>query len=121
MTAPMPRVSLTLDIGDREALAAFWCTALGYRVEWSVDRYTSLAAPQGDGPALLLQEVPEPKTAKNRFHLDLHFEDFEAQAAHLVELGATRVSPGVEQVDEVRWIVMQDPEGNEFCVCSLEC
>jgi len=115
------RLSLTLDVGDREALAAFWCAVLGYRIEWAVASYTSLVPADGDGPKLLLQEVPEVKTAKNRLHLDVHFEDFETQADRMVELGATRISSCVEAVDDVRWIVMQDPEGNEFCVCSFEC
>jgi predicted enzyme related to lactoylglutathione lyase len=62
--------------------------------------------------------VPEPKQAKNRMHLDLWVADIEAEAQRLVRLGARRQS--VKPVEELgsRWIVMADPEGNEFCLCQ---
>ena len=60
--------------------------------------------------------VPEPKTAKNRMHLDLTAPDPEAEVARLVELGATRVADMEEWGDQ--WTVLQDPEGNEFCVAQ---
>ena len=65
----------------------------------------------------LFAKVPEPKTAKNRMHLDVATTDVEAEVARLLELGATRV----RDVDEwgYVWTVMQDPEGNEFCVAQL--
>jgi len=70
----------------------------------------------GGDPTWLLAKVPEPKTAKNRMHVDLAAADREAEVARLVELGAKRVT----DMDEwgYQWTVMQDPEGNEFCVAQ---
>ena len=66
---------------------------------------------------LLFFKVPEPKTVKNRMHLDIHADDIEAEAERLVGLGATRVEGPIAEWGE-RWIVLADPEGNELCVCS---
>ena len=70
----------------------------------------------GADPTWLFAKVPEGKSAKNRMHLDLAAADREAEVARLVELGATRVT----DMDEwgYQWTVMQDPEGNEFCVAQ---
>jgi hypothetical protein len=70
-----------------------------------------------DHPTWLFAKVPEPKRAKNRMHVDVAAADCGAEVARLVELGATRVA----DVDEwgYRWTVLQDPEGNEFCVAQL--
>ena len=70
----------------------------------------------GGEPTWLFNKVPEPKTAKNRMHVDLAAADREAEVARLVELGAKRVT----DMDEwgYQWTVMQDPEGNEFCVAQ---
>ncbi|HEX9999451.1 MAG TPA: VOC family protein [Actinoplanes sp.] len=71
----------------------------------------------GRGRRLLFQEVPERKTGKNRLHVDVHSEpgSLDKQASRLEELGATRIRQ-VDQGPAGRWWVMQDPEGNEFCV-----
>ena len=70
----------------------------------------------GRGMRILFQQVPEPKTVKNRVHLDVHYglDRYEAEAERLEGLGATRLSQHDEQGS--KWIVMADPEGNEFCV-----
>jgi predicted enzyme related to lactoylglutathione lyase len=72
----------------------------------------------GDGPKFVLQRVPEPKHLKNRMHLDLWVADIEVEARRLSELGARRQS--ADPLEEIgsRWIVMADPEGNEFCLCQ---
>lgn len=72
----------------------------------------------GRGMRILFQSVPEPKTVKNRLHLDIHYgpDRYEAEADRLAGLGATRLSEHDEQGS--KWIVMADPEGNEFCVHS---
>ncbi|MEI7547065.1 MAG: VOC family protein [Actinomycetota bacterium] len=108
---------LTLDVADPDVQTAFWCGALHYEHTGGVGHYRMLTDPAGRGPKLLMQQVPEPKTAKNRLHLDLHVADQEVEAARLVDLGATRV----RRVDEfgIFWISMRDPEGNEFCVCGV--
>ncbi len=106
---------LTLDCNDIETMTAFWSAALGYQVLGGVGTYRALGPAEGTMPKLLLQQVPEPKSAKNRLHLDLHVPDPDAEAARLVGLGATLVGP----VDEfgMHWVVLADPEGNEFCCC----
>lgn len=68
----------------------------------------------GVSPDLLFLKVPERKEVKNRLHLDLRPEDRDAEVARLEGLGARRVSVG--QGPEVAWVVMADPDGNEFCV-----
>ena len=75
-----------------------------------------LVDPNDVEPRLLLQAVTEPKPGKNRLHFDLHPPDVDGEVARLVALGATRGN----EIDEfgTRWVVMTDPEGNEFCVCS---
>ena len=109
---------LTLDVDDLDVQTAFWSGALGYDAVGGVAQYRALEDPAGRGPKLLLQRVDESKSAKNRLHLDLHVTDIEAEAARLVGLGAVRIG----RVDEfgISWVVMNDPEGNEFCVCPGE-
>ena len=66
-------------------------------------------------PGLLFVRVPEPKTLKNRLHLDFRPDDRDAAVARLLDLGATRADIGQ---GEQTWVVLRDPEGNEFCVLS---
>ncbi|GAA2160623.1 MULTISPECIES: VOC family protein [Glycomyces] len=77
------------------------------------------ASDAGQGMRLLFQQVPEPKTVKNRLHLDLHvgLANIDAETERLEALGGTRASER-RQEGPSQWIVMQDPEGNEFCVHS---
>jgi predicted enzyme related to lactoylglutathione lyase len=116
MTTPV--MGLVLDCVDPEALAPFWSTALDYVSLGPVGNYLVLVPNGHAGPKLLLQRVPEQKTSKNRMHLDVEVPDIESTAARLEELGAKRVSRGIENEHGSRWIVMDDPEGNEFCVCD---
>ncbi|MEE1737602.1 VOC family protein [Streptomyces sp. BE147] len=137
---------VTYDCADPGAQAAFWAEALGYRVQpppegfpdwpsaltaWGVppEQHNSRSAitdPEGKGPRVFFQKVPEGKTAKNRLHLDLRaapgqsgderMATLEVEAARLEKLGAQRLyrlEP--DGVDE-GIIVMADPEGNEFCL-----
>ncbi|MBP2413517.1 putative enzyme related to lactoylglutathione lyase [Arthrobacter stackebrandtii] len=100
--------------------AEFWAQALGWQVvEDDDDDEVALQPPAGSPefgvlPDLLFLRVPEEKAVKNRLHLDLRPEDQDAEVARLEALGATRVDIG--QGDGVTWVVMADPEGNEFCV-----
>ena len=113
------RLGLVLDCRDPQSLAAFWSQALGYANVGAAGSYLLLMPPEGEiGPQLLLQRVPEPKAGKNRMHLDLHTPDIESEAARLLELGATRVREESLAEHGTNWILMQDPEGNEFCVCD---
>ena len=107
-------IEVTLDCVDLDSTAAFWQAALGYGRQDTVEgRFISLS---GDGPSLSLQRVTEPKTAKNRMHLDLLVDDVEAEVARLQALGATSVTIGPREEFGQRWFVLADPEGNEFCV-----
>ena len=108
-----PEVLLVLDAVDVDLVAAFWADALGYRRVERLDQYEVLVPAAGNsGSVLLVQGVPEPKTIKNRMHLDLHVSDPDAEAERLVALGATRTGAG--RLGEIAWINMADPEGNEF-------
>jgi catechol 2,3-dioxygenase-like lactoylglutathione lyase family enzyme len=140
-------IQVTFDCADPAALAAFWAEVLGYQLQppprgfdswehaldtWGVpedqrNSRSALVGPDDTRPRLFFQRVPEGKAAKNRVHLDvraapgLEGEDrmtaLEAEAEHLVSLGATRVrrfEPGEEMSNG--FLVMQDPEGNEFCL-----
>ncbi|WP_460524414.1 VOC family protein [Flindersiella endophytica] len=115
------QIVVTLDCVDLEAQAEFWLAALaplGYRRAFDASPYLSLTTPTS-GPTLLLQRVPETKQGKNRMHLDLDLDlDIEGLAAEverLERLGARRVSGELYEVGH-RWVVLTDPEGNEFCV-----
>lgn len=111
-------IVMTLDCSDPATASSFWCAALGYEVGGGVGQYTALVHPEDAVPKMLLQQVQEPKTAKNRLHLDLHVPDIEAEAARLEGLGAKRVVKTEEF--GTGWITMMDPEGNEFCVCPAD-
>jgi catechol 2,3-dioxygenase-like lactoylglutathione lyase family enzyme len=143
----MRDVQVTFDCADPAGLAAFWAAALGYRLQDPPGGFASwdealeamgvppenrndasaVVAPDGAGPRLFFQRVPEPKQAKNRVHLDVRaapglqgearMAALEAEAARLVARGAVRL-----RRDEpapplaAGHIVMADPEGNEFCL-----
>ncbi|MGY0020059.1 VOC family protein [Streptomyces sp. YJ-C3] len=138
------RIDLTLDCADASLLAAFWKTALGYvdepppapfttREEWLAsfgppqdeeeDDGAWLCDPDGVGPRLSILKVREPKTAKNRLHLDIRvpghgtaderWARIETEADRLALAGGTIL----EEFDG-HHIVMADPEGNEFCVAA---
>ncbi len=103
--------NVTFDCTDVVRMAAFWSASLGLPCAPDGNEYFTRI----DGkPNWFFIQVPEPKTAKNRNHLDFHVADREAEVVRLTELGATRV----DEHDEwgIRWTVMTDPEGNEFCV-----
>ncbi|HEX5303593.1 MAG TPA: VOC family protein [Streptosporangiaceae bacterium] len=109
---------LCIDARDPAAIASFWQSALGWRRTFEKEDEVVLEPPAGspeDGvaPDLLFLKVPEGKAVKNRLHLDLRPEDQSAEVARLEALGARRVKVGQ---GEVSWVVMADPEGNEFDV-----
>ncbi|GAA1501710.1 VOC family protein [Terrabacter terrae] len=138
------QVQVTFDCADPERVARFWCEVLGYEVpppppgfdSWGdfdrslpPERQGSAFAcqdPTGAGPRLYFQKVPEGKVVKNRVHLDVRVgtgltrkervDALEAEAARLEPLGATRVRLLVSDDYEESCLVMQDVEGNEFCL-----
>jgi predicted enzyme related to lactoylglutathione lyase len=110
---------LSIDTADPAQIASFWEAALGWRRTFDEPDQVCLEPPAGsaeDGvaPDLLFLRVPEGKDVKNRLHLDLRPKDQAAEIARLESLGARRVDIG--QGDEVSWVVLADPDGNEFCV-----
>ena len=107
---------VTIDARDPRALADFWCRVLGYTIAIDEPDEVAIEPPDnGVGPALFFVPVPEDKVSKNRIHLDLAPDVQTAEVERLLSLGARRVDIGQGQVP---WVVMADPEGNEFCVLS---
>ncbi|MBI4942844.1 MAG: VOC family protein [Actinobacteria bacterium] len=109
---------LAVDCTDPDRLARFWCAVLGYEIREDDDGVVTIGAPAphaAAAPTLTFAHVPEPKTLKNRLHVDLTPTD--ADQAHevrrLLDLGARPVDVGQ---GDASWVVLADPEGNEFCV-----
>ncbi|MFG2003158.1 VOC family protein [Spirillospora sp. NPDC048911] len=101
---------ITIDCGDPERLAGFWGALLGRPVAARTGPYVWLR--RENGLALGFQRVTEPKTGKNRVHLDLAAADPAAEQRRIEALGGRRLT----EYDEGGFLVMADPEGNEFCV-----
>jgi predicted enzyme related to lactoylglutathione lyase len=111
-------LGLVLDCQNPNAVAPFWAAALDYVAVGEAGAYVMLLPNGRPGPKLLLQEVPERKSVKNRMHLDIDAADIEAEATRLEALGARRVQPDQTHEHGTTWILMADPQGNEFCVCD---
>ena len=111
-------IGLVLDCADPETLAEFWSSALGLVHLGSAGSYTLLVSPSGSLPKLLLQHVDEPKMTKNRMHLDIETPNVDGEVARLEGIGARRVEAQSRTEHGTRWVIMADPEDNEFCVCD---
>ena len=113
---------ICVDSTDPARIAAFWEQALGWRRTYDSADEVVLEPPAGspeDGvsPDILFLRVPEEKSVKNRLHLDLRPDDQAAEVARLEALGAVRVEVGQSKAgDQVTWVVLADPDGNEFDV-----
>ena len=117
---------LAIDCADPHGLARFWCAVLGYEVQDGDDEIVTIgspAAPEGIDrpgpvpPTFTFAPVPERKTVKNRLHVDVNPTDREQdeEVRRLLDLGARHADVG--QGDQ-NWVVLADPEGNEFCVLA---
>jgi hypothetical protein len=117
---------LAIDCADPAGLARFWCAVLDYEVQGEEDGLVFVgppAAPEGQTgpgpvpPTLTFARVPEGKIVKNRLHLDVNPADREQddEVRRLLDLGARRADVGQ---GEQSWVVLTDPEGNEFCVLA---
>ena len=137
---------VTFDCADPDRLAVFWAAALGYKKQDPPEGYatwpefladqgvpedqwnaaSAVVDPDGVGPRIYFQRVPEPKASKNRVHLDVNVGSdrtippeerrnrVDDEVTRLLRIGATKLR-ACEERDEY-WIVMQDPEGNEYCL-----
>ena len=112
---PLDWEQVIVDSSDPEALGRWWASALDWVIVNDDPEEFEIRPAADQIPGLLFARVPEPKTTKNRLHLDLRPGDQEAEVARLVDLGATYADVG--QGDET-WVVLADPEGNEFCVLA---
>ena len=110
---------LCIDCAEPRRLAQFWADVLDWRIDAdeSDDDEVALVDPEGKAPLLLFVKVPEPKTVKNRLHIDVRARNStqEAEVERLLALGARHADVGQ---GEQTWVVLADPEGNEFCVLS---
>lgn len=107
---------LIIDCSDPRLVADFWRQVLDYEeVVDEDDEGVELKGPEGSGPVLYFLRVPEPKTVKDRLHIDVSPTDRsrDEEVERILALGARRIDVGQ---GEQTWVVLADPEGNEFCV-----
>ncbi len=110
-------LEVVIDCADHGTVVDFWAAALGYERREVNEQYVSLVPPTPGTPGrppLLFQKVPEPKRVKNRVHLDFQAEVMADEVERLLGLGATFIAE--RSLGTIRWTVMADPAGNEFCV-----
>lgn len=110
---------LAIDANDPVSLAGFWSRVLDYPITDQDEHYAEITGPVG--PSIVFVRVPEPKTVKDRIHIDVNATDRDQmdEVARIKELGATDVDVGQHEdpdQHDVTWVVLADPEGNEFCV-----
>lgn len=139
----MNRLQVAIDCADPDRLSAFWSRVLGYVVDvppaghasWQDfsrsagsggESWSAVVDPAGSGPRVLFHRVPEPKTGKNRVHLDVRVsaadevpaqtrrDQVDAEVARLQTLGGIHLRTEEDEYDY--FAVMTDPEGNEFCI-----
>jgi hypothetical protein len=105
--------TIDIDAHDPRALGKWWAEALGWKIFYESDDEVVVTTPDERFPGFNFLRVPDDKTVKNRLHLDFVPDDRDAEVDRLVAMGATRVDIGQ---GDVTWVVLADPEGNEFCV-----
>jgi predicted enzyme related to lactoylglutathione lyase len=105
---------LAVDAHDLPLLARFWSAVLDWQVLFEDEDEIVIGADETALPGMCFLPVPERKTAKNRLHIDLTPDDQDAEVARIIALGARRLDVG--QGPDATWVVLADPEGNEFCV-----
>ncbi|WP_127505002.1 VOC family protein [Actinoplanes solisilvae] len=104
---------IVVDAADPARLARWWAEALGYVIVNESPDEVEIRRSQTELPGLLFLQVAEPKAGKNRLHIDLRPDDQEAEVERLLDKGARPTDIGQR---DVNWVVLADPEGNEFCV-----
>ena len=110
---------LCVDSRDPVRLARFWCEVLGFEITEEDEGVVYIEGSEDPFPGITFAKVDDPKKGKNRLHMDLtpSDSDQEDEIRRLLELGARRVDIGQ---GDVSWVVMADPEGNEFCVLATD-
>ena len=106
---------IVVDAEDPARLARWWAEALGYRIVHEAPDEVEIRRTPEELPGILFTTVPDAKTVKNRLHIDLRPDDQESEVERLVDMGARPVDIGQH---DVSWVVLADPEGNEFCVLA---
>ena len=114
---PISWEQIVVDAEDPARLARWWAEALGYVIVHEAPDEVEIRRSRAQLPGLLFGQAPDAKTGKNRLHLDLRPDDQEAEVERLVDLGARPVDIGQ---GDVSWVVLADPEGNEFCVLAAK-
>ena len=112
---------ITIDAHDLKKIASFWAAALDWKITFEDENEISLElldeSPEvGRIPDILFIKVPDDKVVKNRLHFDLRPQDQATEVSRLESLGAKKIEIGQSDYDGTTWVVMADPEGNEFCV-----
>ncbi|MEV4330661.1 VOC family protein [Streptomyces sp. NPDC049597] len=105
---------IAIDCHDAAALARFWSRVLDWQILYEDPEEIVIGAGPSALPGIVFLTVPETKTVKNRLHIDLTPDDQAAEVERIIALGARRAEVG--QGDDATWVVLADPEGNEFCV-----
>ncbi|HEV7862768.1 MAG TPA: VOC family protein [Acidimicrobiia bacterium] len=108
--------TVVVDATNPALMARFWAAVLDYQIVFEQSDEVVIAKDTETYPGIIFVPVPEPKSLKNRLHIDLNPDNQDAEVARLLALGAKKVDVG--QTSEVKWVVMADPEGNEFCVLT---
>ncbi|MFE9819034.1 VOC family protein [Streptomyces sp. NBC_00236] len=108
--------SIVVDARDLPSLARFWCGVLDWQVLFETDEEIVIGADKDALPGITFVPVPEAKGIKNRLHIDLAPDDQDAEVERIIALGGRRTDVG--QPGSATWVVLEDPEGNEFCVLS---
>ena len=121
MTENLRIQCITIDCENPRTLADFWAAALDWKITFEDENEVALELLDGSPevgriPDLLFIKNPDLKSVKNRLHLDLRPLDQEAEVSRLESLGAKRIEIGQSDDSDTSWVVMADPEGNEFCV-----
>ncbi len=114
---PVRFTELVIDCAGPRRLADWWMQVLGYAITEATDELVEISGGPGVLPTFVFAQVPEGKSVKNRLHIDLNARagsTQEAELQRLLQMGAARADVG--QGDDVSWIVLADPEGNEFCL-----
>ena len=108
--------SIVIRVNDLQRQIRFWSAALDYQVREPIDDDFALLRPaNGSGPNVSLDALPSERVLPPRIHLDLYAEDQALEVRRLMDLGATEV-PWDGRPDDADYVIMQDPEGNRFCV-----